>query len=117
MAEGLMIIEERRKDVNILRIRNTVLLDPNMAEEMTRSLTQSFDSGALKVIVNISNVTRMSSLFFRSFIIAGKKAKEKKAVMAFCNVSPTIKAGFDMMGLGTYFNIYPEESVALENLK
>ncbi|HCE44595.1 MAG TPA: hypothetical protein DET40_13700 [Lentisphaeria bacterium] len=117
MAEGLQIIEEKRNGINIMRIRNTMLLDPAVAEEMTRILTQSFDSGSLKVLVNISNVTRMSSLFFRSFIIAGKKAKEKNAVMAFCNVSPTIKAGFDMMGLGTYFKIYPEESNALDNMK
>ncbi|HBC89634.1 MAG TPA: hypothetical protein DCZ94_22070 [Lentisphaeria bacterium] len=116
MPERIQIIEENRNGIYIMRIGNAVLLDPKMADEMTSILTQSFDSGALKVIVNISNVTRMSSLFFRSFIIAGKKAKEKKAVMAFCNVSPTIRAGFDMMGLGSYFKIYPEESHALENI-
>ena len=58
----------------------------------------------------------MSSLFFRSFIIAGKKAKEKNAGLPFCNVSPTIKAGFDMMGLGIYFKSYPGESIALDNI-
>ncbi|MFZ2655256.1 MAG: STAS domain-containing protein [Victivallales bacterium] len=116
MAERLQIIEEKRKGVNILRIRNTVLLEPQAADEMTKILSDAFDSGSLKVIINIANVTRMSSLFFRSFIIAGKKAKEKNAVMIFCNVSPTIKAGFDMMGLGAYFKIYPEESNALDNI-
>ncbi len=116
MSEGMQIIEEKRKGINILRVKNAVLLDPSMADEMTKILSNVFDSGSLKVIVNMSNVTRMSSLFFRSFIIAGKKAKEKKAVMAFCNISPTIKAGFDMMGLEAYFKIYPEESNALENI-
>jgi len=116
MAEGLQIIEEFRNGINILRIRNTVLLEPHMADELTKVLSEAFDSGSLKVIINISNVTRMSSLFFRSFIIAGKKAKEKNAVLAFCNVSPTIKAGFDMMGLGIYFKSYPEESIAIDKI-
>lgn len=115
MAEALQVIEETRNGINIIRVRNTVLLDPQVADEMTRLLSEEFDSGSQKVLINIANVTRMSSLFFRSFIIAGKKAKEKKASMAFCNVSPTIKAGFDMMGLGIYFKIYPEESNALDN--
>lgn len=115
MAEGIQIIEERRNGVNIMRIRNAVLLDPGMAEEMARILVQSFESGELKVLINVSNVTRMSSLFFRSFIMAGKKAKEKNASMAFCNLSPTIKAGFDMMGLASYFKSFPEESIALED--
>ncbi len=117
MAEMIQIIEEKRSGINILRVRNTVLLDPNMAEDMTKILLGAFESGDLRVLINVGNVTRMSSLFFRSFIIAGKKAKEKKAVMAFCNVSPAIKAGFDMMGLGTYFTIYPEESSAIDQLK
>ncbi len=114
---GLQVIQENRNGINIIRIRNPVLLEPQQADEMTQLLSREFESGSLKVVINISNVTRMSSLFFRSFLIAGKKAKERKAVMAFCNVAPTIKTGFDMMGLGAYFTMYPEESVALENLK
>ena len=117
MTSGLQIIEEKRNDINIFRVGNQVLLDPQMAEEMTRILSGAFDSGTQKVLINIANVTRMSSLFFRSFIIAGKKAKERKAILAFCNVSPTIKAGFDMMGLGIYFETYPEESKAIDHLK
>ena len=116
MAEALDIIEERRKNINIMRVKNQMLLDPNMADEMTRILSNAFDSGSLKVLVNISNVTRMSSIFFRTFIIAGKKAKENKAVMCFCNVSPTIKSGFDMMGLASYFKIYPDESDAVHSM-
>jgi anti-anti-sigma factor len=117
MSEGVNILTEYRNGINIIRVKNVVLLDPALADSMTRILVDAFEAGDQKVLVDIASVTRMTSLFFRSFIIAGKKAKAKCATMAFCNVSPTIKEGFDMMGLGSYFAIYDKEAVAIEHLK
>ncbi len=116
MAEALRTIEEYRKGVHVLRIMNPLLLEPGTADEMTKKLSELFDSGAQKVILNIGSVTRMTSLFFRSFIIAGKKANEKKAKLAFCCVSPAIKSGFDMMNMGAYFKFFPDEGKAFDEL-
>lgn len=116
MAEAIKIVTELRDGVNIVRIRNVALLDPAQADEMTKTLLKAFEGGDQKVLIDIGSVSRMSSLFFRSFIIAGKKAKEKRAVMAFCNVSPTIKGGFEMMGLTSYFTIYDRETSAVADM-
>jgi anti-anti-sigma factor len=117
MSDGINIFREFRQGVNIIRVKNQILLDPSLADEMTAVLSAAFEAGDQKVLLDIQAVTRMSSLFFRSFIIAGKKAKTKKAVMAFCNVSPTIKGGFEMMGLTSYFQLFEKESLALDALK
>lgn len=117
MAENLRIIEEFRNGIRILRVQNMIMLNPEMAEEMTKTLVKTFETGDQKVLINLGCVARMSSLFFRSFIIAGKKAKERKAVMAFCNIESTIKSGFEMMGLNNYFIVYPEETEALDKMK
>ena len=113
---AILTVEEKRKGINILRVKNPALLDPGMADEMTRLLSNMLDSGAEKILIDIGDVTRMTSLFFRSFIIAGKKAKEKRAVLAFCNVSPTIKTGFEMMGLASYFTIYPDAAKGFDEM-
>ncbi len=115
MADSMKVLEEYRNGFHILRITNPVLLEPHMADEMTKKLSSLFDTGAQKVIIDMGMVTRMTSLFFRSFIIAGKKAKECKAKMAFCNVPPAIKQGFEMMGFGNYFSMFPDETKAIEN--
>ena len=117
MSVGLIVLKEFRKGVNILRVKNFILLDPSLADEMTTVLSEAFTSGDQKILLDIGAVTRMSSLFFRSFIIAGKKAKASNATLAFCNVSPTIKGGFEMMGLTSYFQIFDNESLALDALK
>lgn len=83
MAEPIKMIEEYRNGMHIVRIMTPVLLEPSMADEMTRRLSSLFDSGAQKVILDLGMVTRMTSLFFRSFLIAGKKANEKKSKNCF----------------------------------
>ena len=117
MPEAMNMFTEYRNGVNIIRIKNMILLDPALADTMMKTLVDAFDSGSQSVLVDIGGVTRMTSLFFRSFIVAGKRAKEKCATLAFCNVSPAIKEGFVMMGLASYFSIYDKEAVAIEHLK
>ena len=117
MSENIVVIEELRNGVRILRLQNALMLDPGLANSLTDLLVNKFESGELKLLLNLGHVERMSSLFFRSFIIAGKKAKERKGIMAFCNVSPVIQSGFEMMGLDRYFAFYPEENAAVDFLK
>ncbi len=117
MATELTILTEYRKNINILRVKNPLLLDPSLAEAMTNALVKAFDSGDQKILLDVGPVMRMSSLFFRSFIIAGKRAKACNATLAFCNVAPAIKAGFEMMGLDKYFPLYANETVAIDSMK
>ena len=116
MAEPIKIVEELRKGVYILRVKSPILLEPSAADEMTKRLSDLFETGAQKVIIDMGMVNRTSSLFFRSFIIAGKKAVQNNAKMAFCHISPAIKAGFEMMKMDSFFKIYPDETKAMENI-
>ncbi|NCB09798.1 MAG: anti-sigma factor antagonist, partial [Bacteroidia bacterium] len=104
MDEKVVMIEELRNGVKIIRLQNVLMLDPGLANSLTDILVKKFESGELKILLNFSRVARMSSLFFRSFIIAGKKAKTVNGILAFSNVSPVIQSGFEMMGLNQYFN-------------
>lgn len=116
MTESVQFMEETRQGVTIVHIVNQRLIEPHLSDELTRRLCALIESGALSMLIDMGAVTRISSVFFRSFIMAGKKANEKKALIAFCNLTPLIKEGFVITGLDKLFKIYESEGQALGEL-
>ena len=116
MSDPIQIIDETRNDVALVHVMTQRLLDPQLADTLARHLCALFDSGALCVLVELGSVQRLSSIFFRSFIMAGKKAGEKKAKLAFCGLSPIILEGFKITGLTDLFPIFKTENDALAKL-
>jgi anti-anti-sigma regulatory factor len=43
-----------------------------------------------------------------------ERVMDKKGVLAFCNLTPTIDKTFRIMGLAQYASIYPTEEEALQ---
>ena len=116
MSDTILFVDETRQDVTLVHVMAQRLLDPQQADTLTHHLCGLFDSGALCVLVDLGSVQRLSSIFFRTFIMAGKKAGEKKAKLAFCNLSPIIQEGFPITGLTELFPIYKNENEALGKL-
>lgn len=116
MSDAVLFVDEKRQDVTLVHVMAQRLLDPGQAEMLARHLCGLFESGVLCVLVNLGSAQRLSSIFFRSFILAGKKAGEKKARLAFCNLSPVIQEGFAITGLTELFPIYKNEKDALAEL-
>ncbi|MFH1476765.1 MAG: STAS domain-containing protein [Verrucomicrobiota bacterium] len=116
MSDTILFIDETRHDITLVHVMAQRLLDPQQADVLGRHLSGLFDSGVLCVLVDLGGVQRLSSIFFRSFIMAGKKAGEKKARLAFCNLSPVIQEGFTITGLTDLFPIYKNENDALAKL-
>ena len=116
MSDSILFMDENRSDVKLVHVMAQRLMDPQQADALGRHLCSLFDSGALCVLVDLGSVQRLSSIFFRSFIMAGKKAGEKKARLAFCNLSSNIQEGFTITGLTDLFPIYKNENDALIKL-
>jgi anti-anti-sigma factor len=117
MTESIQFMEETRQGVTILHLVNQRLLDPHLADELTRRLCALLEEGAPALLIDMGAVARMSSVFFRSFIMAGKKAAEKKARIAFYNLPPVIKEGFVITGMDKLFKIYDSEGKGLVELE
>jgi anti-anti-sigma factor len=116
MSDGITLIEEVRQDVTLLHVMDARLLDPLQAETLSRHLCGLFDSGVLCVLVDLGSVQSLSSVFFRSFIVAGKKAAAARAKLAFCNLSPVIREGFALTGLTDLFPVFKNENEAFSKL-
>ena len=116
MSDAILFMDENRQDVKLVHVMAQRMLDPQQADTLARHLCGLFDAGVLCVLVDLGSVQRLSSIFFRAFIMAGKKAGEKKARLAFCNLSPVIQEGFAITGLTDLFPIYKNENDALGKL-
>lgn len=116
MSAPIQFMDENRQGVTIVHILSQRLIDPNVADILARHLCALLDNGALKMLVEMGAVERISSVYFRSFIMAGKKASEKRAKIAFCNLTAIIKEGFSITGMDKLFKIYDNESRALAEI-
>jgi len=116
MSDAVLFIDENRQDIILVHVMAQRMLDPQQADILTRHLCGLFESGVLCVLVDLGSVQRLSSIFFRAFIMAGKKAGEKKARLAFCNLPPIVREGFAITGLTDLFPIYKNENDALGKL-
>ena len=116
MSDELALIDEIRQDITLVHVMDERLLDPMLADTLGRHLCGLFDSGARCVLVDLGSVQRLSSVFFRSFIMAGKQAAVSKAKLAFCGLSPMIHEGFVITGLTELFPIFKTEVEAISKL-
>jgi len=116
MSDSVQFMEENRQGVTIVHIVNQRLIEPHLSDDLTRRLCALIEDGALCLLIDMGAVARISSVFFRSFIMAGKKANENKAKIAFCNLTPIIREGFVITGLDKLFKIYDSESKAMGEL-
>ncbi len=116
MSGDINLIDETRDGVTIIHVMTPWLIDPKMSDLLTSHLCHLLESGANCLLIDLGGVTRLSSVFFRSFIMAGKKAKKHKASISFCNVSSVVKQGFEIVGLDKLFRLFDSEQKALKEL-
>ncbi len=116
MSECLKLMDETRNGVTVVHVMSEWLIDPKLADTLTSKLCSQLEGGANPLVVDLGGVTRLTSIFFRSFIMAGKEAGKRKVRMAFCNLSPTIKDGFKIVGLDKMFKLFDTEQEALREL-
>lgn len=116
MDDEVMFVDEKRQYVSLVHVMAARLLEPHMADILSSHLCEQLDAGAKYLLVDLGNVQRLSSLALRSFIMVGKKAGEKKVRLAFCNLSPVIREGFEITGLTNLFPVYSNESEAMAKM-
>lgn len=116
MGDSMNLMDETRNGVTIVHVMTPWLLDPKVADMLTSRLCRLLESGADPLLIDLGGVSRLTSIFFRSFIMVGKEARKRKACIAFCNVSAVIKQGFELTGLDKLFPMFDSEQKAIGEL-
>ncbi|MEM7783619.1 MAG: STAS domain-containing protein [Planctomycetota bacterium] len=75
------------------------------------------DPANKKIIVNFQNVSFMSSAMIGKLVQFGKKCRDGKVDLRFCNINENILEVFGLMKLDKVFNLDKDEAVAIKNIK
>ena len=111
MSETCRVSVERRGDVAILSTDGYI--NNQGGEEIAREAYVELDKGARALVMNLEKTRIVNSIGISILIEVLERVMERKAVLAFCGLTPTIDKTFRIMGLAQYAAIYPSEDEAL----
>lgn len=115
MSEACKIVVERRGDVAVFWTDGYI--NNQGGEEIARQAYAQLESGAQALVLNLEKTRIVNSIGISILIEVLEKVMDRKGVLAFCNLTPTIDKTFRIMGLAQYASIYPTEEQALRAIQ
>jgi len=89
-------------------------VDSNTAPQLEEALNTIFEAGRYKIVFDMTDVNFMSSKGWWVLIESQKKCKRyKRGEVVLVNVREEIRSSLDLVGMGTYFKIYNDLTVAV----
>lgn len=108
------ITEETRGGILILRPAGRI--DSGTAGAFETRLVQVVGGGAASVVVDMVDLTYISSAGLRALLVAAKRAKPAGSRIVLAAMSANIREVFDMSGFSTLFEIHPGADAAVSAL-
>lgn len=107
-----MDISEETKN-GILLLKPAGRVDSGSCGAFEQRLVQAVTPGPASVVVDMTQLTYMSSAGLRALLVAAKKAKPAGSRIVLAAMAPTIREVFDMSGFSTLFEIHanPDDAV------
>ena len=112
VSESCKIVVERRGDIAIFWTDGYI--NNQGGEEIARQAYAQLDAGARALVLNLEKTRIVNSIGISILIEVLEKVMDRKGVLAFCNLTPTIDKTFRIMGLAQYASIYPSQEQALQ---
>ena len=106
------IKEESRGNVKIVGLRGR--LDANSSRNVEKQLQALIDQREKRLVLDLSELTYISSLGLRVFIVVAKEMQKVNGKLALAKLNEHIYEIFKIAGFTRIFTIYPtcEEAVA-----
>ena len=112
MSEACKITVERRDDIAILFTDGYI--NNQGGEEIARQAYAQLDAGARALILDLEKTRIVNSIGISILIEVLERVMDRKGVLAFCRLTPTIDKTFRIMGLAQYAAIYASLDEALK---
>jgi anti-anti-sigma factor len=112
VSEACKISVERRGEVALLHTDGYI--NNQGGEEIAREAYSQLDSGARAIVLNLEKTRIVNSIGISILIEVLEKVMDKKGVLAFCHLTPTIDKTFRIMGLAQYAQIFSTQEQALQ---
>ncbi|MCE9598813.1 MAG: STAS domain-containing protein [Spirochaetia bacterium] len=101
--------------VTVIRISGR--LDITGSEGLEKKLGNILDTTKGNLLLNLNDVTYMSSSGISSVLGASRAAKALNRKLALCEISPSIKKLLEVVELGNIFPVYEAEDEGIAALK
>ena len=110
----MQIIVEKKATVVVLSIHGH--FNAAATPEFERIFNQRMDAGERRFILNLAELTFISSAGLCSILAAAKKISEQDGNMAVCALQGEALKVFEISGFAALFSMYPTEAAALKQL-
>lgn len=112
MSDACKVTAERRGDVAVLWTDGYI--NNQGGEEIALEAYSQLEAGARALVMNLEKTRIVNSIGISILIEVLERVMDRKGVLAFCGLTPTIDKTFRIMGLAQYATIYPTQEEALQ---
>lgn len=88
-------------------------VDSTTAEKLRDRLTGMIQSGTTRLVIDLKEVTYISSAGFRTLLITARSVDSAKGKLALCGVAGEVKRLFDIASFTELFTILPNRDDAV----
>jgi anti-anti-sigma factor len=109
----LQISKESPDKQAVAVLKATGRLDANTVNIIERNLTESLLAGARVLVLDLAELTYISSSGLRALLTAKRNSSQKKGDLLICALKRNVRDVFDMVGFSAVFKIYDDVEAAL----
>ena len=92
-------------------------VDSTTADGLTNRLGELVKSGVSRIVIDLKEVSYISSAGFRTLLITARAVGQASGDMVLCGISGEMKRLFELSGFSELFTILPSQDDALARLR
>jgi anti-sigma B factor antagonist len=108
------ISEDRKAGAVILALSGK--LDATTAKTFEEKILGVIDSGAQRLVVDLSLLEYVSSSGLRVFLLAAKRLQSTDGKIVLCSMKDHVRQVFDLAGFSSILSIYSSRDQAMKSL-
>lgn len=109
------LIETMEGEITVVEPRGRI--DSATAKEFGDRLSKLLSSGHNQLVIDLRNITYISSAGFRQLLIAKRSMQDKDGKLALCGVSGEVKRLFDIGAFGELLPIFPTREAGVASVQ
>jgi anti-sigma B factor antagonist len=112
MSDSILNISvESLKRVDLVTVAGRV--DSSNAANLDRALKEITENGRHNIVLDLSEVSYMSSAGLRAIVAALRESKKNRGDVRLCRPSERVSEVLSLAGLDSLFEVYPDTTAAV----
>ena len=112
MANPFAIHQSTERGLSILSLEG--YLDAHTAPEFEKAVQTEFEAGRIRLVVECSRLTYISSAGLGVFMSFIEEIREAGGDIKICGLAPKVFQVFDILGFSSLFDIVPDLPAAIQ---